>query len=181
MSTFIHEILWFIFNKPYFSVLVLSNGRKVKRFVQLAAGQKKGEEIFLICKSLKMAWHKPEFPIIEGGKFLAFVDLKNAIPLVITTETIFDSSRLFTKQKRKYIISEDIEKQKLSLKNGNALDIIEIPFPPTVLFQEKEAYFLNQILSNPPSKYEHIAIIFVALIIVVGIVMIFLINSGIKF
>ena len=77
----INEIIYTITNKPYFVVNILSNDRLVKRFVQPSASKEKGEDFFLIDRQLKAAWRKPEKPIIDGLKFVVFVNMRNAIPL----------------------------------------------------------------------------------------------------
>ena len=170
------EMLYYIMNKPYFVVMVISKGRKVKKFVQLASSKEKGEDFFLISKALKCAWFKPDTPIIDGLKFITYVDLNNAIPLKIETIYEYEDNNLVIKETKKSKISVD-EKKKSKENTGQPIKFVEISFPPTLLFQKVEAHFVKEILSVPPSKWEEIKWIFIALIVVAGIIIWNLINT----
>jgi len=172
------ESYYYLSDKPYFSIIVLSNGRKVKRFIQLAASTAKGEDFFLISKSLKSAWWKPETPIIDGKKFLTFVDLNNAIPLKIESRLVYEDTEYLVKEKNILIISEDSEKQKKNRKDGKPLNMVEITFPPTLLFQKAEAHFVKEIQAVPPSKWEELKWVFIAGFIVLGFLGWQIISSG---
>lgn len=174
----LNEIYYYLTSKPYFDVTVLSNNRKVKRFVMLASGQATGEDFFLICKSLKSAWFKPQTPIISGLKFITYVDLNNAIPLIIDNKITYDTNTFYVKETKKIVISEDKEKQKLNKKDGKPLELAAITFPPSILFQKVEAHFVKQILSEPPSKWEELKWVFIAGIIAVAFIGWNIINSG---
>ena len=174
----LNELYYYVTGKPYFVVFVISNSRRVKKFIQLASGKLKGEDFFLINRSLKCAWWKPETPIIDGLKFITFVDLNNAIPLRIETETVYEDNEWIVKENKKVIVSEDIEKQKLNKKSGKSLSLIEISFPPTLLFQKVEAHLVKEILSIPESQWEQLKWVFIAGIIVAGFIGWQLINSG---
>ena len=172
------EFYYYLSDKPYFSVIVLSNGRKVKRFIQLAAGIEKGEDFFLISKSLKASWWKPETPIIDGKKFLTFVDLNNAIPLKIESKVVYTDSEYFIREKTILTISEDVEKQKKNKKDGKPLNLTEITFPPSLLFQKVEAHFVKEIQAVPPSKWEELKWVFIAGFVVLGFLGWQVISSG---
>ena len=180
----IMELVYFIQNKPYFKVIVTSKGRRIKKFIQLAAGTKKGESFFLICKSLKAAWFKPEIVIIDGLKFLTFVDINNAIPLKFDSEYKNTDTEYYIKEQKIEIISEDLEKQNENIKkkgkpnSGKPIRLIEISYPPQILHQQVEAHFIDKVLSLPPSKWEELKWVFIVAIL--GLVFIGwnIINSG---
>lgn len=175
----LNEMMYYILNKPYFEVYVISNGRKVKRFVQLASSKVKGEDFFLISKDLKCAWWKPDTPIIDGLKFKTFVDLNNAVPLRIDEEYNYIDSLFLIKEEKKVTISEDTEKQKKNPKNGKPVKFVEISFPPTLLYQKMEAHFIKLIMSSPPSKWEELKWVFIVGFIVLGIIVWNLTSKGI--
>jgi len=164
----ITEIYYYLTNKPYFMVYVISNSRRVKKFIQLASSKQKGEDFFLINQSLKCSWWKPETPILDGLKFVTFVDLNNAIPLRIEKEIVYTDNEWLIKEQKKITILEDIEKQKVNKKSGKSLNLIEISFPPTLLFQKVEAHFVKETLSTPPSKWEELKWVFIVAFIVLG-------------
>lgn len=172
------EAYYYITNKPYFVVTVLHHARRVKRFIQLASSEKAGTDFFLIDKGLKAAWEKPKKPVIDGLKFIVFADLNNAIPLVITKEINYDTNGIFIKETESEYIYEDEEKQKIETKSGKANGIIEIRYPPTVLFHEIDAVFLKQIMASPPDKWEQLKWVFIAGIIVAGLIIWQLTSSG---
>jgi len=179
MVDFINKIIWQILSKPYFDVMIISNGRKIKRFIQLAASKDTGADSFLICKSLKMTWWKPYTPIVDGISFLTFVDLNNAIPLLIEEDIITEDKGLYIKEKKEITIKEDVEKQKKNTKNGNTLKTVEVSIIPRLLHEIVEAHLVGQIMSSPKDeKYESIKTIFIVGIIVVGIVLLALIIMG---
>lgn len=176
------EIYYYITSKPYFVVTVLSNKRKVKRFVELASGQNNGEDFFLICKSLKAAWFKPEFPIIDGLKFITYVDLNNAIPLIIHDKMEYDTNEYYITEKKFVLISEDKEKRKVTNSDGKPIEFTQITFPPTVLFQKIEAHFIKQIMSIPPGKFDSLQIVFIIGILALAFIAWTVVTSGgIKF
>jgi hypothetical protein len=161
------EVFYYLTNKPYFLVYVLSNGRKIKKFVQLASGNGKGETFFLVDKSLKAGWFKPEYPIIDGLKFLTFVDLKNAIPLIITDITVNDSGEFFNREINKSVIEIDRTKP---MKSGKPIKTVEICYPPTLLHQEVEAHFVNEIQKLPPNPWEEKKWIFIVAILALAFI-----------
>jgi hypothetical protein len=169
------EVVWYITNKPYFKIFVLNNGRRVKTFSQLSASTVKGEDVFLIAKGLKAAWFKPDEPIIDGLKFITFVDINNAIPLKIVSETVYESGEYFIKEIKRQTITKAGEPSK----DGKPLRTVEISFPPTLLYQKVEASFVKQIMSEPPNKFEELKWVFIAGILVFGFIAWQLLSSGI--
>lgn len=172
MITKVMEVYYYITSKPYFVVYVTSHMRKVKRFIQLAASKEKGANEFLISKSLKSAWSKPDSDsvVIDGLKFICFVDLNNAIPLKITSEKSIRTGEFFNKEIIKTTIIEDEEKQIKNYKDGEPLTLAEIRFPPTIMFQKIEATFVKLILSQPTDKNEWMTYVLIAGLLVLGFI-----------
>jgi len=167
----IYELYWYITSKPYFVVYVTSHRRKVKRFLQLAASKVKGTDEFLIDKSLKCAWSKPESDsvIIDGLKFLCFMDLNNAYPLKITRKEDIQTGEIFNKITSVETI--ELDKEKLNNNtNGKPLQMIEISFPPTVMFQKIEASFVKLILSGEKDKNEWMMWVLIVGLVVFGVI-----------
>jgi hypothetical protein len=175
----LQELMWYIRGQAYFECFVLSNGRKVKRFVQLASNTNKGEDLFLICKPLKCTWAKPDDVIINGLKFMAFLDIDNAIPLKITSEIIIETNEYINIEKTKYTISEDKDKRNVKVQTGKPMKMVEITLPPALLYQQVEAAMVEKILAVPPSKWEELKWVFIAGFVVLGFIAWQFINSGI--
>lgn len=152
----INEILYTIMNKPYFKVFVLSRGKIVKTFTQLA-GAANGEDVeasFLLCRALKCAWWKPVNPVIQGLKFICYADIENAIPLKFEMETEINTTGYWVKKVEKITISEDIVTQRKNWKNGKPDTLVDIPLPPDLLFEQLEAVFVRKVLTPPPDKFD---------------------------
>jgi hypothetical protein len=178
IPTQILELYYLIMNKPYFKVFILSNGRKVKSFIQLAIANEFPEGLadFLICKSIKSAWWKPNNPIIDGVKFVVYVKTNNAIPLkFVTQKTYEENGEYLINEYITETISEDTDKPH---KDGAPETLAEIAYPPTVLFQELEAVFVTETLTPPPSKVEEMGK-YLPWILIAGAIIIFMvINKG---
>lgn len=175
----ITELYYWIFNIPYYKVLVVKDMEKIKEIVQRVTTSEKGKDIAIIDTSLKMAWWiVPELCFRDGKKFLMTVDLENAIPLiedikVITEGDLFIKEINISRLTKSPVKVGDIEK------SGKAKRFVEIYFPPTMLFQKINAHFVTKVMSNPPSKWEELKMPLIALVI--GIVVIFwmILNSGV--
>lgn len=164
------EMYYWIFNIPYYKVLIVKDMEKIKYIIQKVATTEKGKDIAIIDKPLKMAWWTlPELCFRDGKKFLMTCDIDNAIPLVedikvITEGNLFIKEISISRLTKAAIKVGDIEK------SGKAKRFVEIYFPPTLLFQKINAHFVKETLSNPPSKWEELkyAIIagFAALVII---------------
>lgn len=180
MMSKIKELYYYITGKPYFVIFVISHGRKVKRFIQLAASKEKGANEFLINKSLKCAWSKPESDsvIIDGLKFMCFVDLNNAIPLKITKKTDIKTGEIFNKITTIETIESDVEELEKKYKSGEPLALAEIRFPPTIMFQKIEATFVKLILSVTTDKNEWLMYVIIAALVVFGFVAYMYLNGG---
>ena len=151
----VNELIFTIRNIPYFKVYVKSHGRIVKQFTQRAgANDNSALAFFLISEHLKCAWWKPYNPIIDGLKFITYVDLENAIPLKFVTETVYVSTDYSTKTIERITIKEDEEKQKTKKKSGMPDKTVEIDFPPEVLYEKVQAHFIKKILTPPADKLD---------------------------
>lgn len=172
MLTKIYELMYYIQSKPYYVVYVTKNGRRIKRFIQLAASNKNGEDVFLVCNPLKSAWFKPDAKaiIIDGLKFLCFMDVDNAIPLRFEESTEIITGDIINKEVKKITIKEDMDKQKQNLKSGKSQNIVEITFPPTVLHQMIEAHFIKKILSVDRQTNDYVFWIIIVCLIAFGII-----------
>ena len=181
-----NEIIYVIQNKPYFMVYVLSHGRIVKKFVQMAGGNNTAEAFFLICRELKCAWWKPFTPIIDGLKFITYVDLANAIPLKFEKETKYVSTDFITKEIEVITIKEDIEEQEKNQKHkgkendGLSDKLVEIHHPPDLLFETVEAHFVTKILTPPLDKLDFLNKKWL-IIIVIGLILFWYVSHGGKF
>lgn len=172
------EFYYWIFNIPYYKVLIVKDMEKIKYITQKVASTEKGLDIAIIDRPLKMAWWMlPELCFRDGKKFLMTVDIDNAVPLVedikvITEGEMFIKEISISRLTKAPIKVGDIEK------SGKAKKFVEIYFPPTLLFQKINAHFVKETLSNPPSKWEELKVAIIAG--VVGIVIIFymLVQSG---
>jgi len=174
----LNEILYTIQNKPYFLVNVLSHGRIVKKFTQVAGGNDSAEAFFLICKPLKCAWWKPFTPVIDGLKFITYVDLANAIPLKFEKETVYESTDYTTKTIEVITVKEDEETQtKLGIKNGLPDKLVEIHYPPDLLYETVEAHFVTKILTPPPDKLDIMNYKWI-IIIGIGVLIWWYLNGG---
>jgi hypothetical protein len=173
----VNEIMYTIQNKPYFKVYVISHGRIVKSFTQMAGGNDTAEAFFLICRDLKCAWWKPFTPIIDGLKFITYVDLSNAIPLKFVKETKYLNTDFVTKEIEVTTIIEDEETQKRMFKDGLPEKLVEIAYPPDLLFETVEAHFVTKILTPPPDKFDFLNKKWL-IIIIAGIAIWYFLNGG---
>lgn len=172
------ELYYWIFNIPYYKVMVVKDMEKIKEIVQKVATTEKGLDIAIIDRPLKMAWWTlPELCFRDGKKFLMTVDIDNAIPLVedikvITEGELFIKEISISRLTKAPIRVGDIEK------SGKAKRFVEIYFPPTLLFQKINAHFVKETLSNPPSKWEELKVAIIAGVIGVVIIFYMLFQSG---
>jgi len=172
-----NEIQYVIQGKPYFYVNVISHGRIVKKFMQVAGGNDTAEAFFLICRELKCAWWKPFTPLIDGLKFITYVDLSNAIPLKFVKETKYLNTNFVTTEIEVITITEDEEKQKREFKDGMPDKLAEISYPPDMLFEVVEAHFVTKILTPPPDKFDFLNKKWI-IIIIAGIAIWYFLNGG---
>jgi hypothetical protein len=145
------EIWYYIWATPYYKVTVINDMEKIKEIVQPVISKIKGSEFAIIDKKLKMAWWKIEgICFRDGKKFLMTVDINNAIPLV-EKKKVETSGDLFVKELNMQMLIE--EKADLRAEGlGDGKKFVKISYPPTVLFQEVEAYNVKEVMSEPPNK-----------------------------
>lgn len=172
------EFYYWVFNIPYYKVLIVKDMEKIKYITQKVSSSEKGLDIAIIDRPLKMAWWMlPELCFRDGKKFLMTVDIDNAVPLVedikvITEGTMFIKEISIARLTKAPIKVGDIEK------SGKAKKFVEIYFPPTLLFQKINAHFVKETLSNPPSKWEELKVAIIAGVIGIVIIFYMLFQSG---
>ena len=177
MST-LNEIYYWVFNIPYYKVMVVKDMEKIKELTQKVTSSEKGLDIAIIDKSSKMAWWiLPELCFRDGKKFLMTVDIDNAVPLVedikvVTEGDLFIKEISITRLTKAPIRVGDIEK------SGKAKRFVEIYFPPTLLFQKLNAHFVKETLSNPPSKWEELKYAIIAGVVGLVIIAWMVLSSG---
>lgn len=178
MVNAITEAYYWIFNIPYYKVLVVKDMEKVKYIIQKVATTEKGKDIAIIDRPLKMAWWTlPELCFRDGKKFLMTVDIDNAIPLVedikvITQGNLFIKEISISRLTKAPVRAGDPEP------SGKPKRFVEIYFPPTMLFQKIEAHFIKETLKNAPSKWEELKWVFIAMIAGAVVVFYMLLSSG---
>lgn len=178
MADFLKEAYYWIFNIPYYKVLVVKDMEKIKYIIQKVATTEKGKDIAIIDRPLKMAWWTlPELCFRDGKKFLMTVDIENAIPLVedikvITEGTLFIKEISISRLTKAPIKVGDVEK------SGKAKKFVEIYFPPTMLFQKLNAHFVKEVTAQQPSIWEEKKWIFIAAIVGVVVVIYLFLSSG---
>lgn len=175
----ITELYYWIFNIPYYKVLVVKDMEKIKYIVQKIANTKDGRDIAIIDTSLKCAWWTmPELCFRDGKKFLMTVDLENAVPLVEDIKIVTEGN-LFIRE----ISIKRLTKAALKLgeveKSGKPKRFTEIYFPPTLLFEKIKAHFVKETLKNPPSVWEEKKWVFIALIAGIVIIVYLVLQSGV--
>jgi hypothetical protein len=174
----ITEFYYWIFNIPYYKVMVVKDMEKIKELIQKVSTTEKGMDIAIVDRSLKMAWWAlPELCFRDGKKFLMTVDIDNAIPLVedikvITEGDMFIKEISISRLTKAPIKVGDVEK------SGKAKRFVEIYFPPTLLFQKLNAHFVKETMSNPPTKWEEMKWAIIAGVVGVVIIFYMLLSSG---
>lgn len=172
------EFYYWIFNMPYYKVMVVKDMEKIKEIVQKVNSTEKGKDIAILDRKLKMAWWiVPELCFRDGKKFLMTCDIDNAVPLVEDVKVITEGN-LFIKE----INISRLTKAPLQVgdieKSGKAKKFMEIYFPPTLLFQKINAHFVKETLSNPPSKWEELKWAIIAGFIALCVIAYMVISSG---
>jgi len=172
------ETYYWIFNIPYYKVMVVKDMEKIKEIVQKVATTEKGKDIAIIDRPLKMAWWiVPELCFRDGKKFLMTCDIDNAVPLVEDTKIITEGN-LFIKEVNIARLTQAPLKVGDIEKSGKAKKFVEIYFPPTLLFQKISAHFVKEAMSNPPSKWEELKVAIIAGFIALVIIAYMFMQSG---
>lgn len=174
----LQALWWDFWLIPYFKVFIMKKNNVVKVFNQRVVNSQKGSNFTVIDKENKIAWWITEDYIIHKARIIIHVDIDNAIPLKIEERKEI-SGNIILKEKTTKKLTIDKIKQKIDNKNGLPKILSEIHFPPTVLFQMIEAHFVEETLSEPPSKWAELKWVFIAAIIVGGFILWQFMNSSI--
>lgn len=166
---FIYEIYYYFLNTAYYKVMVLKDGEKVKTIIQKEPSSEMGTDNFIISDKLKCAWFKAkERCFRDGKKFLMFVDINNAFPLVISTSELVVKDRLFNRTVKvtEFKIDDRIQMDK---ETGWPIKFVELNLAPTIVYQALEANFVKKINSEEKGKWDWLALPLIILFVVVGI------------
>lgn len=170
------RLYFWIFNIPYYNVIVINDGEKVKTIIQKVTDAEKGKDIAIIDRKAKKAWWKiSDICFRDGKKFIMYVKLNNAIPLIADTETITTGKWLTKKVTISRLKNEPI----FNVSQGKPVEFTEIPMPPSDLFEIIDGFFVKQITAKPPSKWEEIRGMVLIIAIAVIIVAYFILSSGV--
>lgn len=173
------EMWFYIWNTPYYKVSVVEDMEVIKTIIQPLVSNKKGYDIAIIDKKLKMAWWKiPTICFRDSKKFLMIVDTKNAIPLVEETK-VTSEGEFIVKEVTLSVLKESNIDNRIT-NAGKGKTFVKIQYPPTVFFQEIEAHYVKESLKNPPSKWEEQKWIWITLILAIAGVAIFYLTSAPK-
>lgn len=172
----VFALYWDFLQIPYYKVFVLKDGIVVKVFNQKAIDKQDGSNIALIDKTDKMCWWINRSHLKHKSRFMFFVDINNAIPLVVTStqktsellnglviKEVKTTSFKIDKSKK-----EKIEKETKKQLDGKPFTFVEIAYPPTRFYQDIEANFVTKILSKPKSKWEELAPVLIVIVLVVA-------------
>jgi hypothetical protein len=170
------EIWYYIWATPYYKVTVINDMEKIKEIIQPVISKTKGYNIAIVDKKLKMAWWKIDgICFRDGKKFLMTVDINNAIPLIEKKKVETSGDLLIKEISMSQMIEENVDLR--NEKSGKGKNFVKIEYPPTVLFQEIEALFVKEVISEPPNKWEALGSVLTVLVIAVAAIVIFFLWS----
>lgn len=175
----IYALYWDFLQIPYFKVFVMKENTVIKVFNQRAITSQEGSDIALIDKANKMAWWINKDNVRHKSRFMFFVNINNAMPLIIndkiTTTELMDGLIIKeikeTKMKVDKNKKETTEKKLKRIINGVPSKLAEISYPPTVFYQMIEAHFVVKITSKPKNKWEELAPVLIVVAIIVGLIL----------
>jgi len=181
MSLYNQILEWYywIWNTPYYKVTVVKDMEVIKSIIQKVASTQKGKDIAIIDTKLRCAWWTmPEVCFRSGKKFLMYVDLENAVPLVedikiVTTGDVFIKEISIRRLTNAPLKLGDVEK------SGKAKRFVEIYFPPTLLFEKIRGHFVKETIADPPSVWEEKKEAIIACAIAAVIIVYLILNSGV--
>jgi hypothetical protein len=181
MSIYNQVLEWYywVFNTPYYRVTVVKDMEVIKSIIQKVTTMQKGKDIAIIDTKLKCAWWTmPEVCFRSGKKFIMYVDIENAVPLVedikvITTGDIFIKEISIRRLTNASLKLGDIEK------SGKAKRFVEIYFPPTLLFEKIHSHFVKETIADPPSIWEEKKEAIIAVCIAAVVIVYLILNSGV--
>jgi hypothetical protein len=169
-SEFIYELYYYFFNTAYYKIMVLKDGEKIKNVIQKVNETEEGRDNFIIIPSMKAAWFKLKDRCFrDGKKFLMFVDLNNALPLVIDSSELIVKENIFIKTVKvtKFKIDETIQ---LDKNTGLPIKFVELTLPSTLLYQALEANFVKKINSEEKGKWDWLMVPLIILFVVFGVI-----------
>lgn len=169
---------WDFWLIPYYKVNVIKGNKIVKVFNQKIVNSVKGSNIALIDKSSKLCWWITEDYIVHKARFIFNVDISNAVPLKLETNTKTTGDII---QKTTTIKKLTIDKVKAKLENKTGIPkaIVEIHFPSTLLYELIEAHFVVNTMAEPPSKWDELKWVFIVAIIAGAFLLWQLMASGV--
>jgi hypothetical protein len=176
---FVLEMYYWLFNKPYFKVMIVKDMEKIKTIIQLVASTEKGKDVAIIDKSLKRAWWiMPEVCFRDGKKFLMTCDIDNAVPLVenikiITTGNLFLKEITITRLRRAQVKQGDKQT------TGKPIKFVGAEFPPSLLFEKLGAFFVTQTVKPAPNAWEEKKWVFIGFAAALVIVVYLVLQSGV--
>jgi len=192
-----NKFYYWIFNKSYYEGIIRENGIKIGSIIQCEPNNIKGGDNFLISRSLKKVWVKPipnkresgEILYNDGKKFVCILDVEKSIPCAEEKTIIVNAEKIIIENKEQIKFTEVIQpivkdKEKITTiknyKTGKSVLLSQdMPVTPSLLFELLESHFVIQTASVPKTKWEELKWVFIALIIVSGIVLWSFINSGV--
>jgi len=171
------KLWWDFWQIPYFRVYETKGNKVVKIFNQKVVNDDKGSSIALIDAGNKICWWISPDYIINKAQMIFIVDINNAVPLKVET-TKETTGNIIIKEKTSKKLSVD-KKKVTKDTTGKPKETVEIQFPPDLFYQLIQAHFVEDVLSEPPSKWSELKWVIIAGIIVGGFLLYNLMSSGI--
>jgi len=176
----LYEMYYWIFNKAYYTVMIVKDMEKIKNIIQRVDDTEKGKDIAIIDTKLKKAWLKlPEVCFRDTKKFLMTCDIDNAIPLVEDVKIVQDAILKDTFIRELTITQLTSSKMLIEGVTGKPKKFSNVTFPPTVCFEMLDGHFVKETLANPPSIWQEKKWVFIALIAGIVIIIWMILNSGV--
>ena len=170
-----YKLYFWVFNIPYYSVIVTSNGEKLKTIIQKVTDGKNGADIAIIDRKLKKAWTK-ETIYKDGKKFIGVVNIHNAIALTEIPIIESEGDILIKETTTKKLKSKLIDFKK----DGVPMRLAEKDyFPSTILFEKLDGHFVKQTIAKPPNAWEDKKWAIIGVAVCVVVIFYFVLSSGV--
>lgn len=171
------EMYYWIFNIPYYRIMVVKDMEVLKTLIQPVSASKKskGANIAFIDAKGKRAWFKmPENCFRDGKKFIGIVDVDNAIQLIDSERVIVEGSGLIVKE----MTINQLKSNVISLKEEKVgkMKKFVTAFPTQLLYEICSAHFVTEALSNPKEKTDWTLVAVVLIIGVIGLIGFYMMN-----
>jgi len=171
------KLWWDFWLIPYFRVFETKGNKVVKVFNQKAVNNDKGSSVALIDKTNKLCWWINNSYIVNKAQMMYIVDINNAIPLKVETITETTGNIILKEKTTKKLT---IDKKNLTKeKTGKPKETVEIQFPPELFYEVLHSHFVEDVLSEPPSKWAELKWVIIAGIIVGGFLLYSFMSSGV--